>query len=1240
MLQKQTVPLNFNGGLDTKSDPWQVQIGKFLELENSIFNINGRLQKRDGFQILGTTNDSTVNQITTYNDDILAVGNSIYAFNQSNGSFVNKGSFYPATLSVLPSVTSSYNVIDSDAAKSLNGLICTSFQVGSVNGTLYQYTIQNAQTGQIIVNPTNLPSVAGSVVTSGKVKFFNNRFVVVYVSFDGTNYYLQYITINQTSLVQTAPVQIANNVLALSSYKFFDFTVANDKIFVAYNTASSGGCRAAVITSSFTVTASVQINTVQADIVSGCNDGTNAYFVHYQNSTGNAQVVGISESGGVVSVLSGFPKQWLLTKFTGNTTSLSNTVTGIASTANIFSGIQVESDTVGPYLNVPDGEPLSVTTIASPSSVTLNWTPANTVTGAAFNLYSVSNLAVEVVGTSITMLAEIINPYPYIPNIINTVSPFNNLVPNVNTNLIYKKTCTTAGVVGTSPSSPLLRGMGLYSNCFKINTDIYFVSAYSRGNSSTLYPYPTLQPTYFVFDINGNVIASLAYRNGSGYNDLLLKSVSVDSFIGTTTIGSNLVTNVSNALQLQVGQRIISSAFPATDTYISSIVGSTSVQLSRSATTSGTTTLYSNEAFFSYSKIIDSEPITLGTLPSGSPFTYLQYTYGAYTNKLELYSQKTNFAELSQNVMCSGGFLWNYDGSKATENNFFIHPDTVVANPVYPSVDTTSSPGLDVDKYTYAVIYEWTDNQGNVNKSATGECEFEVKAESNFTGNTTNGSNRILNVTNIDKLQPGQRFTGAGFTTGVYIVSIDANTATTKQITVSQFATATGTSVAFTMSASQRVLGVNICVPTLRVGYKTVDTKIWIYRYSATKQTFYKLPYVGTQVSKSNNVVNKDFIFFKDNFANSQLVGNDILYVNGGSQVENIGPPSGKSLTIFDGRLWFIDSENPNQIWYSKQSIQNVPVEMSSLFSLYISPTQSSQGSTGPVRCLFPMDDKLIIFKDNAIYYINGSGPDNSGANSQYSQPILITSTVGCSNQRSIVFMQNGLMFQSNKGVWLLGRDLSTNYIGVDVERTTDDFLVTSAQLIPGTTEVRMALNDGTTLMYDYFYKQWSQFTGMSNISSIITNKLHTYLNNSGQIRRQTKGQYLDGTDPILMRFRTAWFSMAGLQGFQRAYFLFLLGRYISPHRINLSIAYDFNPASTQSVTIVPVNFTSGLLDTSDVEKWRIMLTNQKCETLQMIFQELQDSLTAGEGLELSELSAVVGLKKGYRTQNQFTTIG
>lgn len=440
-------------------------------------------------------------------------------------------------------------------------------------------------------------------------------------------------------------------------------------------------------------------------------------------------------------------------------------------------------------------------------------------------------------------------------------------------------------------------------------------------------------------------------------------------------------------------------------------------------------------------------------------------------------------------------------------------------------------------------------------------------------------------------------------------------------------------------------------VPTLRLTYKiNSPVKITIYRWSTAQQVYYQVTSVTAPIL---NDISIDSISFSDTQADSAIVGNNILYTTGGV-IENIEPPAVSSLALFKSRLLAISAEDPNTIWYSKQVIEGVPAEFSDLFTIYIAPTIGAQGSTGPNRCLAALDDKIIIFKDNAINYIVGNGPDNAGFNNDFSDPVLITSTVGCANQNSIVFTPLGLLFQSSKGIWLLGRDLSTNYIGAPVERY-NQYTVLSAQNIPGTNQVRFSLSNGLLLMYDYYYAQWGTFTNVPAISSTIYQNLHTYINDRGEVFQENPGSYLDGSNPVLVSFTTGWFSLAGLQGFERVYFLNLLAHYYSPHKLNIKIAYDFNPSFLQNTVITPNNYNppygsdplygdgSPYGGPSFVEKWRVFLSKQKCESFQITLEEGFDAsygVQAGAGLSLSAIALTYGVKKGYRTQSASTSVG
>lgn len=442
---------------------------------------------------------------------------------------------------------------------------------------------------------------------------------------------------------------------------------------------------------------------------------------------------------------------------------------------------------------------------------------------------------------------------------------------------------------------------------------------------------------------------------------------------------------------------------------------------------------------------------------------------------------------------------------------------------------------------------------------------------------------------------------------------------------------------------------VTLYVPNLRLTYKT-NVRIVGYRWSVLQQTYYQFTSIEQPALSSTTT---DYSTIIDTLPDEDILGNPILYTTGGV-IENIATPAIKALTLFKNRLCAINAENPNEIWYSKQIIQSTPVEMSDLLTIFIAPTTGVQGSTGPCRALSAMDDKLIIFKDTAIYYLTGIGPDNTGGNNDFTDPVFITSSVGCSNPASIVLVPAGLMFQSGKGIWLLGRDLSTKYIGDAVE-AYNDIPVVSALAIPGTNQVRFTLSNSITLMFDYYYTQWATFDNQQAISSCLYEDAHTYLNRFGQIMQQTEGSYLDGSRPVLMSVSTGWINVAGLQGYERFYEMLLLGTYKSPFKLNVEIQYDYNPNTRQSIIVTPDNYspnwggdsswgaTSPWGGPSKDFKARIFPNIQKCEAFQVTITEIYDpsyGVPAGEGLTLSGMNLVVGIKKGQRTSKAGQSFG
>lgn len=354
---------------------------------------------------------------------------------------------------------------------------------------------------------------------------------------------------------------------------------------------------------------------------------------------------------------------------------------------------------------------------------------------------------------------------------------------------------------------------------------------------------------------------------------------------------------------------------------------------------------------------------------------------------------------------------------------------------------------------------------------------------------------------------------------------------------------------------------------------------------------------------------------YHDTVSDAVQAGGDILYTQGG-EVENIAVPAVSAITTFRSRLIAFTSEVTTSFWYSKEVVPSFPVEFSDIF------TQSIDELGGPIVSGIQMDDKLIIFKSKNIFYMTGAGPSPAGTNNDFSTPLLINSDVGCTDKNSVILMPNGVMFKSSKGIYLIDRSLSVSYVGADVE-TYNSIAVTSATLMKAQNQVRFTLASGAvTLVYDYYFQQWSVFSNISAVDSCIFEGNHTYLKSDGTVMEETPGLYLDDTSQIPLSGRTSWLSFAGIQGFQRIYKALFLGQQKGDHSLLISVAYDFDSTFVQTDTIDATAISP------TVYQWRIFPVRQKCEAIQFSFVDSQIA-PFNEGFSISDLTLEVGVKTG-----------
>jgi len=341
--------------------------------------------------------------------------------------------------------------------------------------------------------------------------------------------------------------------------------------------------------------------------------------------------------------------------------------------------------------------------------------------------------------------------------------------------------------------------------------------------------------------------------------------------------------------------------------------------------------------------------------------------------------------------------------------------------------------------------------------------------------------------------------------------------------------------------------------------------------------------------------------------------------------------------------------ENKDEILYSKIITQGYPCEFAAEFSLLVDEKGSRVGALGV------LDEKVVIFKDDRFYVTYGDGPDDTGFGGIFAQPEFVSADVGCINPQSLTSLPGALTFKSSKGIYILDSSLGVNYFGAPVEDYNQQ-RVTSSVLKPDSNQVRFTTAAGACLVYDYFFQQWSIFTNHEANDATIWNDKYVYLRETGDVLIEAEGVYKDDGSPYHLKVGTAWISLAGVNGFQRAYRFALVGDYKTDHILQIKAGYDFSQ-SLQTVMTWDTKESLGVKTFGEDSPFgsgspygggnisyrvRGHIPRQKCQSIRFVLEELSTSASegSGEALTLSGFTLLVGVKSAITKLKSSQSLG
>jgi hypothetical protein len=125
------------------------------------------------------------------------------------------------------------------------------------------------------------------------------------------------------------------------------------------------------------------------------------------------------------------------------------------------------------------------------------------------------------------------------------------------------------------------------------------------------------------------------------------------------------------------------------------------------------------------------------------------------------------------------------------------------------------------------------------------------------------------------------------------------------------------------------------------------------------------------------------------------------------------------------------------------------------------------------------------------------------------------------------------------------------------------------------------------------------------------------------------------------MEITTSWFTLSGIQGFQRLWNIMLLGQFKSPHKLQTQLYYNYNNAASQTIVVSPI--TPSTYGSSspygnetpyggsfDLYQYELRPTWEKCMSVKLsITDTISGSAPLTEAYELSNLRFSYGVIGG-----------
>ena len=233
-LTKQNIDLAFAGGINTKVDEKQLDLGQFKVLENIVFTTIRKFRKRNGYDSISRksisgTDVNNLKSITKFKNELCALTDTkFYSRSSSINKWTEKGQIFNVFAESTTVLQSNVNHISVDAVEAQN-IQAFVYQETDTSGDI-KVSIIDTETGNFLLS-NELITSSGQLP---RVDAIQNEIFITYI--DGSDIKYRKINLLTPTTIETEAT-IVSDVNA--SDKIYDIICVDDKIAGFYENTSS-----------------------------------------------------------------------------------------------------------------------------------------------------------------------------------------------------------------------------------------------------------------------------------------------------------------------------------------------------------------------------------------------------------------------------------------------------------------------------------------------------------------------------------------------------------------------------------------------------------------------------------------------------------------------------------------------------------------------------------------------------------------------------------------------------------------------------------------------------------------------------------------------------------------------------------------------------------------------------------------------------------------------------------------